>query len=252
MTEEALVDHIFVRLEPRVQDYLEVRNPTTTAQLLHVLAKFEERNSHKKMQGSKYSGNVERRGWNASRRGNYESRRQRNQWIESRNELNRDDRRFDRGYQSRNRVQSENFSRGNHRNSGSRTNFSRGNQRQGGRLNVLKVKDAQIDQSQSVREVPIKLSAICMSPVELPYVLILSNETFTKALWDTEKNNGLPPDNPEAYRFAVDYRKRNAIINYPRYPLPLIDDLITNIPHVQCTYVNVERPLALRVSNESV
>ncbi|GFU92836.1 retrovirus-related Pol polyprotein from transposon 297 [Trichonephila clavipes] len=40
-----------------------------------------------------------------------------------------------------------------------------------------------------------------------------------------------PPDNPEAYRFAVDYRKLNAITKYPRYPLPLIDDLITNIPH---------------------
>ncbi|GFV67773.1 retrovirus-related Pol polyprotein from transposon opus [Trichonephila clavipes] len=36
--------------------------------------------------------------------------------------------------------------------------------------------------------------------------------------------NGLPPDNQEAYRFAVDYRKFN-------YPLPLIVDLITNIPH---------------------
>ncbi|GFW37823.1 retrovirus-related Pol polyprotein from transposon 297 [Trichonephila clavipes] len=45
------------------------------------------------------------------------------------------------------------------------------------------------------------------------------------------KNNGLPPDNPEAYRFAVDYRKLNAITKYPRYPLPLIDDLIMNIPH---------------------
>ncbi|GFV05533.1 retrovirus-related Pol polyprotein from transposon opus [Trichonephila clavipes] len=45
------------------------------------------------------------------------------------------------------------------------------------------------------------------------------------------KNNGLPPDNPEAYRFAVDYRKHNAITKYPRHPLPLIDDLIINIPH---------------------
>ncbi|GFU99273.1 retrovirus-related Pol polyprotein from transposon 17.6, partial [Trichonephila clavipes] len=47
------------------------------------------------------------------------------------------------------------------------------------------------------------------------------------------KNNGLhtPPDNPEAFRFAVDYRKLNAITKYPRYPLPLIDDLIMNIPH---------------------
>ncbi|GFW44274.1 retrovirus-related Pol polyprotein from transposon 297 [Trichonephila clavipes] len=45
------------------------------------------------------------------------------------------------------------------------------------------------------------------------------------------KNNGLPPDNPEAYRFAVDHRKLNAITKYPRYPLPLIDDLIMNISH---------------------
>ncbi|GFW24909.1 retrovirus-related Pol polyprotein from transposon 297 [Trichonephila clavipes] len=33
-----------------------------------------------------------------------------------------------------------------------------------------------------------------------------------------------------AYRFAIDYRKLNAITKYPRYPLSLIDDLITNIP----------------------
>ncbi|GFS66725.1 retrovirus-related Pol polyprotein from transposon opus [Trichonephila clavipes] len=47
----------------------------------------------------------------------------------------------------------------------------------------------------------------------------------------TRKNNGLPPDSPEAYRFAIDYRKLYAITKYLRYPLPLIDDLITNIPH---------------------
>ncbi|GFW04657.1 retrovirus-related Pol polyprotein from transposon 17.6 [Trichonephila clavipes] len=46
----------------------------------------------------------------------------------------------------------------------------------------------------------------------------------------TRKNNGLSPDSPEAYRFAIDYCKLNAITKYPRYPLPLIDDLITNIP----------------------
>ncbi|GFV67467.1 retrovirus-related Pol polyprotein from transposon 297 [Trichonephila clavipes] len=47
----------------------------------------------------------------------------------------------------------------------------------------------------------------------------------------TRKNNGLPPDSSEAYRFTIDYRKLNAIAKYPRYSLPVIDDLITNIPH---------------------
>ncbi|GFX55803.1 retrovirus-related Pol polyprotein from transposon 297 [Trichonephila clavipes] len=46
-------------------------------------------------------------------------------------------------------------------------------------------------------------------------------------------NNGLPPDNPEAYRVAANYRKLNAITKYPCYPLTLIDDLIMNIPHTK-------------------
>ncbi|GFX71017.1 uncharacterized protein TNCV_2706201 [Trichonephila clavipes] len=139
MSEEALVDHIFVRIEPQIQDYVEIRNPETTAQLLEVLAKFEEICSCKKMQGSRKTDNVERRGWNEPRmstdddkrrnwrnsevlhrpsnnrnnyRGNYKTGLKRNQWFESRNGLNRDDRKFDRGYQSGNRVQSENFIRG--------------------------------------------------------------------------------------------------------------------------------------------
>ncbi|GFW22900.1 uncharacterized protein TNCV_2381151 [Trichonephila clavipes] len=214
MSEETLVDHSLVYLEPKVQDYVQVRNPKTTVQFLVVLVKFEESYSCKKMQESRHSGNLDRRGWNESRRsdhddrqrnwknsevlhrlsngrnnyrGNYESGRQRNQWFESRKGLNRGDRRFDRVYQSGNGVQCENFRRGDRRNRGSSTNFSRGNQRRGSRLNVSKVRDDQNDHSRSVKEVPSKLSAICMSPVELPYVPILSNETFTKALWDTDK-----------------------------------------------------------------
>ncbi|GFY21053.1 retrovirus-related Pol polyprotein from transposon 297 [Trichonephila clavipes] len=45
------------------------------------------------------------------------------------------------------------------------------------------------------------------------------------------KNNGLPPDSPEAYRFAIDYGKLSAITKYLRYPLSVLDDLIPNIPH---------------------
>ncbi|GFW02581.1 uncharacterized protein TNCV_2455961 [Trichonephila clavipes] len=47
MSVKAQVDHIFVRHEPQVQDYVEVRNPQNTVQLLEVLAMFEERYSCK-------------------------------------------------------------------------------------------------------------------------------------------------------------------------------------------------------------
>ncbi|GFV73800.1 uncharacterized protein TNCV_3543581 [Trichonephila clavipes] len=70
MSEKALVDHIFVRLEPQVQDYVEVRNPQNTVQLLEVLAKFEESYSPKAIRGSRNSDNVERRGWNEHRMSN--------------------------------------------------------------------------------------------------------------------------------------------------------------------------------------
>ncbi|GFV77775.1 uncharacterized protein TNCV_1575231 [Trichonephila clavipes] len=143
MSEEALVEFIFVRLEPQVQDYVKFRNPKTTAQLLEVLAKLEERYSCKKMQDRQRNWrNLEdlHRPSNGRNdyRGNYETGRQRNKGFEIRNGFNRDDRRFnDTGYQSENRSQSENFSRGNCRNRVSSKNFSRGDQRQGGQLNVL-------------------------------------------------------------------------------------------------------------------
>ncbi|GFT07866.1 uncharacterized protein TNCV_1214431 [Trichonephila clavipes] len=213
MSEKTLADHIFVRLEPQVQDYVEVRNPQTAIQLLEVLAKFEERYSYKATLGSRNSNNVEGRGWNERRisnvgnnrgngrnservrrpnngrndyRGNYQNSRQGNQWFESRNRFQNDDNRFnDRGYQFKNRGQNDDFKRGDQRNRGSSENFSRGSRKQMGRLNVLKVSDIKGDQTQSINQSPIKLSAICMSQVELPYVPILLDETFTKTLWDT-------------------------------------------------------------------
>ncbi|GFY12421.1 uncharacterized protein TNCV_1798431 [Trichonephila clavipes] len=118
--------------------------------------------------------------------GNYENGRQRNRWFESRNRFQKDDRRFnDKGYQFRNGSQKDDFSREDHRNRCLSENFRRGYRRQKGRLNVLKVSGVQSDQTQSINEVQIKLSAIRMPPVELPYVPILLNETFTKGLWDT-------------------------------------------------------------------
>ncbi|GFW36229.1 retrovirus-related Pol polyprotein from transposon 17.6 [Trichonephila clavipes] len=57
------------------------------------------------------------------------------------------------------------------------------------------------------------------------------NSPYASPVVLTRKKNDLPPDFPEAYRFAIDYRKLNGITKYPRYPLPVIDDLLTNIPH---------------------
>ncbi|GFW66913.1 uncharacterized protein TNCV_4687981 [Trichonephila clavipes] len=121
MSEKALVNHIFVRLEPQVQDYVEVRNPQNVIQLLDVLAKFEERYSCKAALGSRNSDNVEGRGWNERRmsnvgnnrgnwrnsevvrranngrgdyRGNFQNDCQRNQWFESRDRFQNDDGRF--------------------------------------------------------------------------------------------------------------------------------------------------------------
>ncbi|GFY12032.1 uncharacterized protein TNCV_4975321 [Trichonephila clavipes] len=169
MSEKAIVDHFFVRLEPQVQDYVEVCNPQTAIQLLEVLAKFEGRYSCKATWGSRNSNNEEGRGRNERRmsnvgnnrgnwrnsevvhrpnngrydyRGSNQNNRQGNQWFESRNRFQNDDRRFnDRGYQFRNRGQNDDFSRGDQRNRGSSENFSRGSRKQMGCLNVLKVND---------------------------------------------------------------------------------------------------------------
>ncbi|GFV18933.1 hypothetical protein TNCV_4758181 [Trichonephila clavipes] len=111
-----------------------------------------------------------------------------NRRFESGNRFNMDNRRFNtnsRGYQSGTRGLSGNCSRGDRRNRYSSENFSRRDRRQGGRLNILKVQEVQVDQSQSAEDIPIRLSATCMSPVDLPYDPILLNETFTEAFLDT-------------------------------------------------------------------
>ncbi|GFV88713.1 uncharacterized protein TNCV_3354651 [Trichonephila clavipes] len=128
-------------------------------------------------------------GKNDYREQNSRRNRQGNQWFESRNRFQNDDRRFnDRGYQFRNRGQNDVFSRGDQRNRGSSENFSRGSRKQMGRLNVLKVNDVKGDQTQSINQSPIKLSAICMSPVELPYVPIFRRNFYESVMghWSGE------------------------------------------------------------------
>ncbi|GFU59099.1 uncharacterized protein TNCV_2933881 [Trichonephila clavipes] len=57
------------------------------------------------------------------------------------------------------------------------------------------------------------------------------NSPYASPVVLTRKKNDLPPASPEAYRFAIDYRKLNVITKYPQNPLPVIDYLLTNITH---------------------
>ncbi|GFV73565.1 uncharacterized protein TNCV_2513811 [Trichonephila clavipes] len=54
MTEEKLIYHIFSRLEPQILDYVEVRNPQTTSNLLQIIDKYEERFLNRKTRGSSW------------------------------------------------------------------------------------------------------------------------------------------------------------------------------------------------------
>ncbi|GFW67842.1 retrovirus-related Pol polyprotein from transposon 17.6 [Trichonephila clavipes] len=67
--------------------------------------------------------------------------------------------------------------------------------------------------------------------IRIIILLRLSREQDKASIVVEALDPGAPPDNPEAYRFAMDYRKLKAITKYPRSHLPLIDDLITNILH---------------------
>lgn len=40
------------------------------------------------------------------------------------------------------------------------------------------------------------------------------------------KNNGKKIDEPEAWRFATDYKNLNAITHYPQNPITVIDDIL--------------------------
>ncbi|GFX94139.1 uncharacterized protein TNCV_4291851 [Trichonephila clavipes] len=47
-----LIDHVISRLEPQILDYVEVRHPRNTANLLQIVDKYEERFMHRQIRGS--------------------------------------------------------------------------------------------------------------------------------------------------------------------------------------------------------
>ncbi|GFY70184.1 retrovirus-related Pol polyprotein from transposon TNT 1-94 [Trichonephila inaurata madagascariensis] len=66
MTEEKLLDHIITCLDPHVIHYVEMRNSTTKAQLLQLVAKYEERHASRGTQDP--INNVKGQDWDSRRR----------------------------------------------------------------------------------------------------------------------------------------------------------------------------------------
>ncbi|GFX65094.1 uncharacterized protein TNCV_452321 [Trichonephila clavipes] len=60
MSEEKLIDHVISRLEPQILDYVEVRHPRNTANLLQIVDKYEERFIHMRQENWRENRNNER------------------------------------------------------------------------------------------------------------------------------------------------------------------------------------------------
>ncbi|GFU57057.1 uncharacterized protein TNCV_1779241 [Trichonephila clavipes] len=80
MTEEKLIDHVISRLEPQIVDYVEVRHPQTTSNLLQIIDKYEERFLNRKMRGSSW----EFRDTNPSENNLFFNRNRQDNWRETR------------------------------------------------------------------------------------------------------------------------------------------------------------------------
>lgn len=60
-------------------------------------------------------------------------------------------------------------------------------------------------------------------------IIMPINSHFASHVVLCRKNNGKNIHNPEAWWFSINYRKLNAITQYPQYPIPVIDDILANI-----------------------
>ncbi|GFY16156.1 retrovirus-related Pol polyprotein from transposon opus [Trichonephila clavipes] len=135
MTEEKLIDHIISRLEPHILDYVDVRNPQTTSNLLQIIDKYEERFLNRIDRGSSWKSrdinpNENNRFSNRNRQENWREMRGNNRYADNSRpwrEFNRfesqgvaDNQRFDgrrRGGQSYHRFHNQGGRQGGSRNS---------------------------------------------------------------------------------------------------------------------------------------
>ncbi|GFY28025.1 uncharacterized protein TNCV_4563771 [Trichonephila clavipes] len=80
MTEEKLLDHVISRLEPQILDYVEVRHPQTTSNLLQIIDKYEERFLNRRIRCS----SQEFRDTNQSASNRFPNRNRQENWMETR------------------------------------------------------------------------------------------------------------------------------------------------------------------------
>ncbi|GFV87223.1 uncharacterized protein TNCV_5114411 [Trichonephila clavipes] len=80
MTEEKLIEHVISRLEPQILDYVEVRHPQTTSNLLQIIDKYEERFLNRIIRGSSW----EFRDTNLSENNRFPNRNRQENWRETR------------------------------------------------------------------------------------------------------------------------------------------------------------------------
>ncbi|GFT83233.1 uncharacterized protein TNCV_3425461 [Trichonephila clavipes] len=81
MSEEKLIDHVVSRLEPQILDYVEVRHPQNTANLLQIVDKYEERFMNRQIRGSSEGF----RSSNPNENNRFNNRHRQENWRENRN-----------------------------------------------------------------------------------------------------------------------------------------------------------------------
>ncbi|GFY10039.1 uncharacterized protein TNCV_3699971 [Trichonephila clavipes] len=135
ITENKLIDHIISSLEPQILDYVEVRHPETTSNLLQIIDKYEEQFLNGKIRGSSWESrdiklSENNRFLNRNRQENWRETRGNNKYVNNSRqwrEINRfesqgvmDNWRFDgrrRGDQSDHRFHNQGGRQGGSRNS---------------------------------------------------------------------------------------------------------------------------------------
>ncbi|GFW66560.1 uncharacterized protein TNCV_3840991 [Trichonephila clavipes] len=81
MSEEKLIDHVVSRLEPQILDYVEVRHPQNTVNLLQIFDKYEERFMNRQIRGSREAF----RSSNPNENNRFNNRHRQENWRENRN-----------------------------------------------------------------------------------------------------------------------------------------------------------------------